>query len=173
MTRIITTYFSKVHDTSHNSSTSSQQRLDTTAKATEAVLKDERVKKLITDFARLIVTSGNSKVPVQALEAFLKSLQTSQNFLSQNVGSAVDIVKGLGSFLYTAGQQVFQSVASGCQPLTHAPKKQSNDFVLMESSESGDVLQLSSQILNRSGVSGVNDSDLSTIRTLQVQRGDK
>ena len=157
VTRIITTYFSKVHDTSHNTSTSSQQRLDTTPKAIEAVLKDERVKKLITDFARLIVTSGNSKVPVQVLEAVLKSLQTSQSFLSQNVGSAVDVVKGLGSFLYTSGQQVFQSVMPKHQQATNVSVAQQpapRDFIIMEASESARPLQLSSEILSRGDVPG-------------------
>ena len=78
VTKIIPTFFSLVHDTPHNVSTSSQQRVDTTTKAIDVVQKDGKVKTIVQEFARLIVMSGNSKIPVQALEAFLKGLKMPQ-----------------------------------------------------------------------------------------------
>lgn len=88
--------------------------------------------------------------------------------MTQNVGSVVNTVQGLGSFLGNNGQQVFQSVTPQYQRSTQAPVKQSRDFIIMETSESAELLQLPPEILNRGDVSGVNDSDSSAIRTLQV-----
>lgn len=70
LTRIISTYFSTVHDTPHNLSTSSQQRLDTSTKTIGAVLKDDKVRKIISDFARLMSVQGIAKFQYKLWKRF-------------------------------------------------------------------------------------------------------
>ena len=82
----------------------------------------------------------------------------------------MNTVQGLGSFLDSHAQQVFHSVTPQCHRSAQAPvdTNTSKDFIIMETSESLELLQLSDEILNRGVVTGVNDSDSSAIRTLQV-----
>ena len=166
VTKIIPTFFSPAHDTAHNVSTSTQQRVDTTSKAIEAVQRDGKVKTIVQEFARLIAMSGNSKIPVQALEAFLKGLSMSQAFLTQNVGNAVEIVKGLGSHLYSQGQQPFLSTTP--RHSRPVPETRRREYISMEDADPNGPFQLPSEILSRTEVPGVTDSESSGMRVVQV-----
>ena len=46
----------------------------------KSILKEDRVRGLINDFAQLIMTSRDTKIPVHAITSFLASLQKCQSF---------------------------------------------------------------------------------------------
>ena len=121
---------------------------------------------LINDFAQLIMTSRDTKIPVHAITSFLASLQKCQPFQTHDVGNLVEAFKGLGSFLQHSGFPVIvRAKQSGSGKTTSVNRRQSH--LIMESSGTM-AKELDPEFLTRKAYSGLNDDDVTASETLEV-----